>query len=255
MGKDLILQRTDIRPQEDTQLALLAAPPDDAVLRDRMGQELWEGLILVFERRLSERDLALWKNPPSNISTFPEHLRILGLFDDYILDQFAEWGWRLLMSSGALQRLAEWEKHSPHLLRRLGEELELKSKIFRGEKQARLPEGIEEFADGAIEELGRLLRLQRDEFGQRATARCERIAEWMKSEVEARQSEFRYLFFHRAQLHAFVRNLPRRNPTMARRVERGDLRAQGFFYQWYATFTNRSPKDVENLISRRRRRS
>ena len=216
---------------------------------------MWEGLILQFERRLSERDLALWKNPPSNISTFPEHRRIVDLFDDYILGQFAEWGWRLLMSRGALQRLAEWEKHSPHLLRRLGAELELKSKTFRGEKQARLPEDIEKFADGAIEELSRLLRLQRDEFGQRATARCERIAEWMKAEVEARPEEFPFLYHQRAQLHAFVAGLPRSNSTMARRVERGDFRPQGFFYQWYAVFTNRSPKDVENLISERRKRS
>jgi len=131
----------------------------------------------------------------------------------------------------------------------------LKSKIFRAEKQAPLPEGVEEFADGAIEELGRLLRLQRDEFGQRPTVRCARIAEWMKAEVEARSSEFRWLFPELAQLHAFVANLPQQNPTMARRLERGDLRAQGFFYQWYAAFTNRSPKDVENRISRRRKRS
>jgi hypothetical protein len=252
MGKDLVRAGA---PKDEPQLALISAPPQDLMLCDRMGQELWEGLILIFERRLSERDLALWKNPPANITAFPEHRRIVDLFDDYILHEFGEWGWRLLMSRGALQRLAEWEKHSPHLLRRLGEELELKSKILREEKQAPLPQGVEEFADAAIEELGRLLRLQRDEFGQRPTARCARIAEWMKAEVEKRPSEFYFLHQHRAQLHAFVESLPRRNATTARRVERGDLRAPAFFYPWYATFTNRSPKDIENQISARRKRS
>src|SRR5258708_6563319 len=102
------------RPQ---QLAMMLTPPADPVERDRIGEELWTGLILRFEQGLSPQDLALWKNPPQDAGTSREHLRILHSFDDFLLHRFADWGFRLLWSPSAQRRIAQWEIHNmPELL-------------------------------------------------------------------------------------------------------------------------------------------
>jgi len=238
--------------KKSLQLAVMPGPPADREEWDRIGDELWVGLVLRFHETISERDSLLFRNPPKDVSNSPEHLRVLNAFDEFLLAQFAEWGWRMWMSRDIVKRMAQWEIYRPDLCRRLGEMWEIKSKVFRGEKVAPFPEDIEVFADGAIQELGRLLRIQRDEFAQRPVVRCERIAEWMRLTIADRSSEFPLLRAQLEQLHGFVATLPQRNPAAARSLERSDIRPEGFFYQWYAACTNRSTKDVKNRISSRR---
>jgi hypothetical protein len=236
------------------QLVSMTRPPDDPAVREEIGQQVWSGLWLKFEARLSEQDLRLWRNPPErkHVKDSPEHLRLLHAFDDFLLCEFAEWGWRLLMSVGVLGRLSEWEKHSPALWVRFGKELELKSRVLRGEKQARLGEGIETFADGAIPELKLLLVRQKEEFGKRRRFDYNDIAKWMRQEISEHSKEFPNLAANLEQLVGFVANMPRWNKVMAQRFKQGEVRAQGFFYQWFAACSNRSPKDVKNQLSRLR---
>jgi hypothetical protein len=234
-------------------LVSLTRPPLNPLERDEIGEQIWIGIHLRFQLNLSDRDRALWVRPPPRPEESPEHLRLLRAFDEFLLCQFAEWGWRLLMSVGVLHRISEWEKHAPDLLRRFGKELELRSMVMRGEKCAPFAEDIDKFADPAIEELARLLRRQRAEFGgKREAVSCENIAVWMRSEIAAHVTEFPRLRANLEQLCGFVHNLPKRNRTAARTLERGDMRAKNFFYSWYASCSNRSAKDVRNQISRRR---
>jgi len=239
--------------KEESPLALMTRPPSDPMEREMIGGQMWTGILLRFEGGLSEQDKVLWHNPPERVSESPEHLRVMHVFDEFLLGQFAEWGWRLLMSVGVIHRISEWEKHNPALLERLGKELALKSRVLRGEKSAPLPEDIDVFADYAIPELARLLRLQREAFG--STPRgvsCEDIAEWMQSQVRKRPTEFPLLRANLAQLHGFVHNLPNVDRIAARALRRGDLRPRGFFILWYARCSNRSVRDTQNELSRRR---
>jgi hypothetical protein len=240
--------------QKAPQLATMAGPPVDQEEWVRIGDELWVGLVMRFQQSIPERDALLFRNAPQDVSNSAQHLRVLNAFDEFLLGQFAEWGWRMFLSRDIVKRMAQWEIHSPDLCRRLGEMLEVKSRVFRGERSAPFPDGIEVFADEAIQELTRLLRIQRDEFAQRSVVSCARIAEWMKLTVEARPSEFPLLHAQLGQLQGFVETLPKRNPAAARSLEHGDMRPEGFFYQWYAACTNRSTKDVKNRISSRRSR-
>jgi hypothetical protein len=236
-------------------LALMTRPPADPLVREGIGNQVWAGIVLRFESTLSERDKHLWHAPPADPGKSAEHMRVLHMFDDFLLSQFAEWGWRMFMSPGVIQRLTEWEKHSPAMLERLGRELALRSRVLRGEKAAPLAEDIENFADSAIEELQRLLRRQRDKFGAKTRApSCREVSAWMKSEIESRPMEFPFLLGNLAQLCGWVETLPAKNPDAGRTLRRGDLRARGFFYAWYAACSNRSPRDVRNLISRLRTR-
>lgn len=241
-----------ITSAEAPSLAAMTKPPTDAAERDNIGRQMWGALSFIFESSLSEQDKALWKSPPSDPSQSPEHLRLLHTFDNFILSQFSVWGWRLLMSVEVLQRVSEWEKHDPTLLARLGKEMELRSRVLRGEKSAPLGDGVEAFADGAIEELTRLLRRQREQLHARRGASCEAIADWMRSEIGTRPDEFPLLRGNLEQLHGFVHTLPRSNATAARAFRRGDLGARGFFILWFALTHNRSVKDVQNMISARR---
>jgi hypothetical protein len=231
------------------QLELMTAPPADPMLREQIGNDLWVALVIRFDESLSEQDRTLWRNPPPNVLPGSQHARLVDLFDEYLVRQFADRGLRLLMSLDVVRRLAQWEIHRPDLCARVGEMMELKSKVFRGEKSAQFPDDLDVFADKAIPELGRLLRIQRDVFAQRPIASCERIAEWMKLTIQERPAEFPELHAHLGQLHGFVATLPRRNPDAARILERGDIRPEGFFYQWYSACTNRNAKDVRNRIS------
>lgn len=246
------MENLAVKRKQAPQLATMAGPPPDTEECIRIGDELWCGLVMRFQEIIPERDAVLFRNPPQDVSNSAEHLRVLNAFDEFLLAQFAEWGWRMFLSRDVVKRLAQWEIHNPDLCRRLGEMLETKSLVFRGERSAPFPQGIEKFADDAIEELGRLLRIQRDEFAQRSVVRCERIAEWMKLTVEARSSEFPLLHAQLGQLHGFVATLPKRNSAAARSLGRGDIRPEGFFYLWYSSCTNRSTKDVKNRISNRR---
>lgn len=235
-------------------LGTMVAPPEDPVECNRIGDELWIGLTLRYRETASARDVELLAKPPENPAKDRDYLMALKRFDAYILEQFAEWGWRMLMSREVVRILARWEGLDPDALETCGKKLALKSKIFRGEKAAPFSEGIEQFADGAITELQSLLRIQRDEFARRGTvARCDRIAEWMKLEIESRPADFPRLHAHLGQLAAYVQTyLPTRNPKAARMLESGIVRADSFFYMWYAVCTNRNVRDVRNQISRRR---
>ena len=242
-------------------IAGILTPPVSQAQREEIGDAIWTGLCVRFQMNLSAHDLEVWKTLPEGSSDLreyidPEHIRIVRVFDDYILrDGFGVWGWRLLMSRNALKRLAQWEIHSPELLDRLGAALEHKARVFRGEKSEPLRGGIEEFADGAILELQSLLRLQRDEFRRRSgpPPRCERIAEWIVQEVNGRPTDFPHVYPQLGQLRDYLANyLPLHNKRAARLLEAGQIRADSLFYQWFAVTHNRNVKDVQNQLSARR---
>jgi hypothetical protein len=241
-------------------LVLMTRPPDDPILRERIGAEMWTGVCLRFESALSEQDKRLWADPPPDPAKSPEYMRVMHMFDNFLLSQFSEWGWRLLMSRGALHRLSEWEIYSPAMLDRLESELALRSRVLRGEKSAPFAEDIVKFMDGdngdngAIAELQRLLRRQRDEFGARSRApSCGEIAEWIKEEVKSHLEHYPLLSGNLAQLVSWVENLPAKNRDAAQTLRRGDMRAPGLFYSWYAACSNRSEKHVRDTMSALRR--
>jgi len=244
-----------IERKQPEQLAMMLALPDDPAECNRIGEELWIGLTLRYQQIASVQDVQLLAKPPENPDQRRDYQVALQRFDDYILDQFGVWGPAMLTSREVVRILFRWKSLRPDLFEKMGKQLALHSRIFRGEKSAPLSEGSEEFADAAIVELGILLRRQRDEFHRRpaVTPRCDRIAEWMKFEMEAHPDDFPGLYAHRGQLHGYVRNyLPQRNKKAAQELESGRIRADSLFYQWYAASTNRSARDVRNLISRRR---
>jgi len=233
-------------------LVSMTRPPSDPLERDKIGKQVWTGIGLLFVMSLSDRDRSLWANPPTRPEESPEHLRLLHAFDDFLLCQFAEWGWRLLMSAEVLHRISEWEKHDPVLLERLGKELGLRSRVLRGEKCAPLGKNIHKFADPTIKELKILLQQQLDFGTKRKAVSCEKIALRIRSEVAAHPAKFPWLSGNLEQLCGFIQNLPKNHQRAAQKFERGDLRANSFFYLWYASCSNRSVKDVRNQISRSR---
>jgi len=238
---------------EAPSLGAMTRPPEDAKERDSIGQQIWMGVVLRFEHSLSESDLSLWQKPPTKVADSPEHLRLLRSFDNFLLDLFADWGWRMLMSVAVLHRISEWEKHSPHLLERLGRQLALRSRVLRGEKSSPFEQDMVELADKLTEELDRLLRLCREENrNRRLSISCQEIAEWMDATIRKRPLEFEVLRGNRAQLYGFVHMLPLREKAAAEALRRGDLRAKAFFLLWYARTHNRSLKDVKNEFSKRR---
>jgi hypothetical protein len=231
----------------------MTRPPSDPLERDKIGKQVWTAICIRFVMSLSDRDRSLWGNPPIRPEESPEHLRLLHAFDDFLLCQFAEWGWRLLMSAEVLHRISEWEKHEPVLLERLGKELGLRSKVLRGEKCAPLGEDIDKFADPTIKELKILLRQRRLDFvSKRKAVSCEKLAAWIRSEIVAHPTKFPWLRANLEQLCGFIYNLPKNNQRAAQKFERGDMRENSFFYLWYASCSNRSVKDVRNQISRSR---
>jgi len=117
---------------EPLSLVSLTRPPLDPLKREEIGEQIWIGIHLRFQQSLSDDDRALWSRPPERPEESREHLRLLRAFDEFLLGQFAEFGWRLLMSVGVLHRVSEWEKHAPDLLSRLGKQLELRSMVLRG---------------------------------------------------------------------------------------------------------------------------
>jgi hypothetical protein len=239
--------------KERPPLALMDAPPHDPIERDRIGNEIWMGIVLRFEARLSEPEKSLLRNPPADPKQSSEYKRLVHLFDDYLLSQFADFGWKLLMSRDVLDRVAIWESERTELVERLGRELVDRSRVFRGDKSAGFGERLEDFADKAVEQLHRLLSRLRDEFGKRnVLPTCERIAAWMKLEIESDPERYPELLAELPQLVGWVESLPSRNSQLAKTLVRCDMRAQGFFNQWYAACSHRSPRDVQNQISRRR---
>jgi hypothetical protein len=199
----------------------------------------------------------LLANPPQDSIQHREYQLALRRFHEYILDQAAIWGWRMDMSSEVVRIKAWAEANEPKFLGKYGKQQELKAEYFCGGKPFPFPEHIEEFADGCILELRGLLRVQRGEFARRRLMpRCERIAEWIKLEIETRPADFRHLYPYSGQLISYIRNhLPTRNPKSARELETGTVRADTFFYQWYAAATGRNFRDVQNQISLRRRQA
>jgi hypothetical protein len=253
VAKDAEGRQCRANRHEPLSLVSLTRPPIDALEREEIGKQIWIGILLRYGQCLSDGDRALWNNPPEHPEESPNHVRLLRAFDEFLLAQFAEWGWRLLMSVDVLHRVSEWEKHAPDLLSRLGKQLELRSMVLRGAKCAPFGEDIDKFADPAIEELAILLHRQREEFGRRREAvSCENIATWVRAEIAAHGREFPWLRTNLEQLCGFIQNMPKRMQTAARTLERGRIRANSFFYLWYASCSNRSVKDVRNQISRSR---
>jgi hypothetical protein len=234
-------------------LVLMTGPPMDPMTREGIGNQIWTGILLRFEGTLSERGKNLWRNPPADPRQSPEHLRVMHMFDDFLLCQIGEQGPVLFMCVGTLQRLFVWMKHSPELLKRLGDELEHHSLVLLGKEKARLPEDLDKFVDRTIPELERLLRMQRDHFGPSAGASCRDVADWMKGQLQSRPKEFPSLCGNLAQLCGWIETLAARNPVAGRRVRRGTMGAGPFFYLWYADCSKRSLKAVKNEISARRR--
>jgi hypothetical protein len=237
---------------ERVPLPLMATPPVNPIERAVIGDELWGAFLTQFEASLSERDRVLLHNAAERIAESPEHLRVMHTFDDFLLSMFAKFGWRLLMSYGAIQRISEWEKHSPVLLERLGKELAQFSRVSSGEGSTPLPGDMDVFADAAIPELERLFRLKWEKLGRTGVS-CEKISEWMHKEIAGRPEEFPALRPELLMLEGFVRNLPTRKRDFAQAFERGDIRAPGFFYTWVAlVYGGRSRKDVQNQIGKQR---
>ena len=227
-----------VRPS-DIPLAIMKMPPVDSADRENLGQQVWTGLCLRFESELSEQDVKLWRNPPQPDEKISgDHLRLMNAFDAFLLERVRDLGWRLMMSAGFIQRLAVWEMHSPHLLKRLGNELELKSKIYRGEAKAPINLS-KQFIDGISEDLDRLLTRMRTRFGARRLPSCADLALAMKAEIETQAPQFPWLYAERGQLHQYVEELNLRNPDDAYRLRSGDMRGREFFKKWYATSTHR----------------
>ncbi len=235
------------------QLAMMAAPPLDPAECEQLGEQLWIGLTQRYQQNATATDIELLRKLPDE--THNAYEQALRRFDEFILKQFAEWGWRMLLSKEIVRMLARWEAQCPERLEQLGAALALKSKVYRAEKSAPFPDDIDKFADATIVELKSLFRKQRYEF-QRARAvkpRCDRIAEWIKGEVEALPSEYPMVSAHLGQLCAYIGHyLPTRNKKAAQLLETGRTRADSFFYQWYSVSTTRNVNDVRTQISRRR---
>jgi len=239
-------------------LAVMEMPPDDAALCEQIGNEMWIGLALRYEQIALPSEVNLLKKGPAG-QNGKDYQLALRHFDEYVISQFAEWNcWPLLMSREVVRMVARWQVTDPELLERFGAALDLRSKIFRGEKPAPLLKDLDKFVDSSIVELQSLFRIMRDELLARKgpASRCDRIAAWMQSEIEGRPADFPNLFSHVLQLHGFVANyLPARNPKAAKLLETGGMRADSFFYLWYAASSNRSVKDVRNQVSILRRQN
>lgn len=233
-------------------LVLMVRPPTDPMEREVIGNQIWAGILMRFEDGLSEQDKALWHNPPTGPAISPAHLRVMHMFDGFLLNEIYQHGPKMFFCVGLLQRLFQWAQHNPELLGRLGEELEHHSLTFLGQERARLPHDLDKFADKAIPELDRLLRKQRDHFGCRTTPTCEEIATWTKAEIRAFPGQYDCLSANLAQLVGWMETVGDYNPSAARRLRRGTLRASTFFYLWYSDVSKRSLKDVKNQISRLR---
>jgi len=238
-------------------LAVMTGPPGDPAEYKRAGDELWTGLLYRYQQTATARDLELLQHPPHNPLQDREYQLALRRFDEYILEQTGVWGWRMDMSSEIVRVKARWESTNPGFLERYGQKQGLKSRTLRGEKSAPFLEGDEQFADDAILELKSLLRRQREEFGRRGTVpRCDHIAEWIRLEIESRPMDYPRLRAHLGQLHGYVANyLPIYNKKAAAMLESGGIRADSFFYGWYAAAHQRSVPAVRNEISRRRRQT
>ena len=240
-----------LAPPYGTPLDAMNDVPADPAMRARIGAEMFAGLMQRFADGLSSRDLDLWKSPPKDLQGSPEHRRVLNDFDDYLLGLFHTYGWRLFMSEGVLQRLAEWEKHGPHLLKRLGEELALRSRVVKGKARHPLDDrDLYEFKEKASEELKVLFRMARTFFGSsNRRPKCLTIADWMKLEIETQPSSFRSLHASRLSLYSFINTLEQRDHACATRLAAGTLSAKEFFYRWFAAATNRSYEGVRQAIS------
>jgi hypothetical protein len=215
----------------------MTEPPEDPAECARIGDELWIALRLMYQGQTSKADLDLLNTAPANGMATRQYLYALGQFHEFILEQFAQWGWRMLLSRDVLRILAQWESLNPQALERLGKAFARKSRTFRGETSANFPKGIEVFADEAIVELKRLLRVIRNESHRRGPPmRCDRIAEMMKAEIESKLEDFPRLAASLGQLHGYVAlYLPSRNKKAATLLESGEMRADIFFYQFLAS--------------------
>jgi hypothetical protein len=240
-----------------TPLALMTQPPVDPAECIRIGEEIWTGLAIRYRQGAAPREIELL----SASSLLPVHQReyqeAISRFDDYVLEQFSEWGWRLLLSREFLRIVARWEVEAPERLERLGLALAKKSKVYRREESAPLMGGVEVFADATIAELKIILRKMRNDFhSSKVNPRCDRIADWIENEVKSHIGDYPRLYGNLGQLCSYLRDyLPTRNELAARELEAGRMRAAGFFYMWYADATFRNRSDVENLISKRRKSS
>jgi hypothetical protein len=241
----------ELSEQSAPPLVLMTKPPADALKREEIGNHIWAGLVLRFEEGLSERDKWLWNNAPDTWTKSAEHVRLSHEFDAFLVHfGFSSFGPAMFWSLELQKRLLAWRDNEPTLFELMGKALKLHSMVWLGKKKAPWINDLDKFADGAIQELRKLLRRQRDEFGsRRGTPSCGRIAGWMKLEIEAHPEEFRFLRAELAQLCGWVENLPGQNQTLARTLCKRGLRGDTFFYLWYAAMSKRSVKHVRNRIA------
>ena len=233
------------------ELGLMTAPPKDPAEYKRAGDWMWIIVTLYYKQNASARDFELLAKPPR--SPDPEYQVALKSFHESILEQAAVWGWRMDMSSEIVKIKSQWEALNADMLRRYGKQQSIESKISRGEARYPFPARIEEFADGAILELKAVFHMARVEFAKRKVPpRCSRIAEWIKAEVESRPADFPWIYPCLGKLFAYIVHLPAVNAKAATELESGRVRADSFFYLWYAISTRRTVPDVRNQISRRR---
>jgi hypothetical protein len=229
-------------------LALLMTPPADSVAREDLGKQIWAGLILRFEAQLSERDRWLFTHAPDNWTKSAEHMRLAHELDAFLIhDGLVQFGPLVFCSLDFLKRFWSWRNDNPDLFEQAGKALKNHALIWLGKEKAPWPPDLDKIADRVIEELEKLLRRMRDEFGSRRMApSCSRVAAWMKLEIEARPEEFSTLRAELAMLCGWVENLARQNQDAARRLSGGQMRGDSFFYLWYSHLSKHRQKTVRN---------
>lgn len=234
-------------------LTTMRTVPQDATDRQAIGDDLWSGIFLRFEHGLSSSDKELWRSTPATWRDSPKHRPLVNAFDDFLLGQVQQWGWRTLMCRGMLVRLADWEEHSPERLLRLGEALQLRSQVFRGEERAPIDgKDLYQFKEKVFPELRILFRKAATFFGPRRERPSSlEIANWMKREVEDARRSFSFLWANLAQLHGFLAGLDQEDPDIAGRLRTGTMRPKEFIYRWLAATHRREVEVVRQMISRR----
>jgi hypothetical protein len=246
---EMVKAKTDRLPP----IAILAEPPSDASLRAEIGEQVWSGVVLRFERTLSPEDRAKWK------AQQPEDAYLIDRFDAFLRDMILEYGAKLFWSYGGLARLAIWETNSA-TLKEVWKKFEDRARIFEGRKCAPLPPDIAYFADVCIGELTRLLVLVKtDLFARPIPVTCERIAGKMLVEINARPTEFPVLWPSASLLAGFIENLPKlhfsRGDKAAAKLKTGRMQSRELFYLFYALNLNRSVKAIRNAVSGARKRA
>ncbi len=181
-------------------------PPQSAADREYYGLLLWANVCGRFKETLSASDLRLWGSHSADVRSSLAHVRLMKSFDDFLLTQFRYYGPALFWSHGVLQRLSEWRVDKSHWMKLLGTQLELNSRVVRGDAGARFPitQDHRVFKREAVKELRVLFLKIRTDLSSKNRTSAALIANRVKSLVKQCPHVFPSL--HRAlpQLTSFL---------------------------------------------------